>query len=601
MTNKLTLLPRAAGAAAAALLALAAGCGGSDDGGSAPPPAGPSPAAPPSSLGADGWASVAEAGGPYAVTGGQGADAAHTYVVTNRRQLIDALYGKDADPATATPDDTPKVILVQGRIDLNVDDANNPMAAEDYMKLCATSYTSFAAFMTDYKAAYDPNQWIRQTLDSDSKPRALPLTGAGGESTLEAQRVCFRNKQAARVVLRVGSNTSILGLGRDARLVHGNLRLGDVSTAGKDAAGYTVLVKNVKARNIVIRNIAFEDAYDLFPGWDPKDSFSISASEFGTGQCSKTYDAAADTGPHRCATRKGGRWNAEYDLISVLNASNVWIDHNTFSDGDRPDRLDPPVPSWTAPFNEPEQKVQHHDGAVDITMFGNLVTLSYNHFRDHDKSNLVGGSDTAARYSDGSSIVMSYGPDKLAVTMHHNRFENVVQRQPRARFGRIHVYNNVYSGQLKPVDASAAGPDYAWSVAWTIGTASKLYVENNVLDIAPGAAGDALPGAARLTFGDSLSSSTSNRDKCKAPAPAAAYPAADCDTYFFETGTLLNGTEVPAGTLLAAAQARGTGSNAPVKLLDAGYWVPAASYAYTAQTPQAAKEQVLAQAGAGKL
>ena len=198
-------------------------------------------------------------------------------------------------------------------------------------------------------------------------------------------------------------------------------------------------------------------------------------------------------------------------------------------------------------------------------------------------------------------IVASTGPDKFSVTMHHNRFENIVQRQPRARFGKVHVYNNLYGGQLKPVDTSLGGPDYAWSVAWTIGTASKLYVENNVLDIAPGAAGDTLPSAARLTFGDSLSSSTSNRDKCKAAAPAAAYPAADCDTYFFETGTLLNDTEVPAGTLLAAAQAKGTGSNAPVKVLDASYWVPSASYGYTAQTPQAAKSEVLAKAGAGKL
>lgn len=587
---------------AAVVAVLACGGGSSDSAAPVPPPA-PSPApAAPSSLGADGWATVALDGTPFSVTGGNAADAAHTYVVTNRRELIAALYGAQVDPSTAAPDNTAKRILVQGTIDLNVADDNTPMAAEAYMALCTTAYTSAAAFWVDYKAAYAPQAWLMQSLESDSRPPALPTTVAGGGLSLEGQRDCFSKAQARRIVLRVGSNTSLLGLGSNAKIVRGNLRLGDVAvSSSRDANGYAILSRNMPARNIVVRNISFEDSYDLFPAWDPKDSFSITSSEFGTGLCARAYDAGTGAGPHQCASRKGGRWNSEYDLISVLNATQVWIDHNRFSDGDRPDRLDPPVPTWPAPFNEREQKVQHHDGAVDVTLLGSQVTLSYNHFLNHDKTNLLGGTDTAAAYSDGTAIVARSGPDKLAVTMHHNHFENSVQRQPRVRFGKVHVYNNLYQGQLKPSDNSVTPPDYAWSVAWTIGTASKLYVEANVLEVALGAVGDTMPSAARLTFGDSLSSSVSNRDRCTAAAPGPAYAAADCDTYFFAGSTLLNGTLVAEGSLLAAAQARASSSTVAVRALDAGYWVPSASYGYTAQPVDNVKTEVLNNAGTGRL
>ncbi|WP_119157147.1 hypothetical protein [Caldimonas tepidiphila] len=585
----------------ACLAALLSACGGGGEAGDGPartPIAAKKVANPPSSLGADGWATVGADGGSYPVTGGEGADAKHVYVVKNRQQLVKALYGKVVDdPLAARPDNTRKIIYISGTVDLNVDDEGVPLTHEDYMRKCETSYASFAEFDAAYKAAYDPNLWIRQSLEADNRPPLLPFTDADGKLTLEGQRACFANEQARRVVLRVGSNTSILGLGSDARIMNGNLRLGDFSFgSGKDAAGRTLLAENIRAENIVIRNIAFEDSYDMFPGWDPKDSFSITASEFNTGSCRKVYDAVADTGPHKCPSRRGGRWNAEYDLISVLNATNVWIDRNTFSDGARPDKMDPPVPTWAAPFNVPEQKVQHHDGLVDVTMFGNRVTISYNQFRQHDKTHLIGGNDVAERFSDGNREVASYGPDKLAVTLHHNHYQDTVQRQPRGRFGKVHVYNNYYTGTLKPRSSSLPSPDYAWSVAWQIGTASKLYVENNMLEILPGAIGDALPTPSRLTMGDSVSSTTANRDRCV----AAGYSAADCDTYFQDIGTLLNGTALADGSLLAAAQGRAGGSTVLVRSLN-DYWKPGTSYAYTAQPTGAVKAEVLAKAGAGKL
>jgi pectate lyase len=88
----------------------------------------------------------------------------------------------------------------------------------------------------------------------------------------------------------------------------------------------------------------------------------------------------------------------------------------------------------------------------------------------------------------------------------------------------------------------------------------------------------------------------SNQTKCT----AAGYTAADCATYFYEAGTLYNDVALADGALLAAAQAKGTGSNAMVNKLDATYWVPGASYAYTAQAASAVKAEVLAKAGVGR-
>jgi pectate lyase len=596
----------------AAWVALAS-CGSNDDG-SAPTPA-PSPPAP-ASLGADGFATVAADGSAYTVRGGDAADAAHTYTVTDRAGLVAALYGKpDADLAADPPDDTPKTILVRGTINLDSDAAGQPASPDADLQACTGAFTSAAAFYAAYKLEYDPNLWIRQSLDADNKPPALPRLGAGGSPSLEGIRHCAQQRQAARIVLRVGSNTSLLGLGGDARIINGSLRLGDskvvagppdpvtgLPTPGPTdpVTGLALLEVFRPASNIVIRNIRFEDAYDAWPSWDPKDSFSIAAAELGTGQCAAVFDAAADTGPHQCPSRKGGRWNSEYDLIGIVNASQVWIDHNSFSDGARPDSLDPPVPEWAAPFNAPEQKVQHHDGAVDITNFAARITLSFNHFKDHDKTHLIGGSDTASRQAfvrNEVTTVVGNGPDRLAVTFHHNLYENATQRLPRVRFAQAHVFNNLFVGQAKPRSGSVPAATYAWSVGYTIGTASKLYVESNVYEISPGAPGDELPGAAKLIFGDTISSSVSNQNKCL----AAGYRAADCDTYFFETGTLLNSAPVPEGSLLAAAQAKGGGSNAVVKLLDATYWTPASSYAYGADDVAAVAAKVRQQAGAGRL
>lgn len=98
------------------------------------------------------------------------------------------------------------------------------------------------------------------------------------------------------------------------------------------------------------------------------------------------------------------------DAINMQDGSTcVWVDHNTFSDG--------------------------NDGAVDIKRASDFVTVSWNRFFDHDKSMLLG-------HSDGNG---SQDRGHLRVSYHHNWFDGSNQRHPRVRFGNpVHVYNNYY-------------------------------------------------------------------------------------------------------------------------------------------------------------
>jgi pectate lyase len=320
----------------------------------------------------DGWGA---AEGP--VTGGSGATGEHVYRVRTRSELAHALMAGTDVPAAATP----KVIFIDGAIDLSVDANNRALVEADYRDP--------AFSWDDYARAFDPATWGRQVV----------------EGPLEEARRRSAQRQQAVVVLQVGSNTSLIGIGSNALLKNGSL-----------------MVKH--AENVIIRNIAFEDAYDYFPQWDPKDNAH-------------------------------GEWNSEYDNVTLYGARRVWIDRCTFSDGARPDRGNRSL------FGRP---MQFHDGLLDIVRGSDLVTISYSHFRNHDKGLLIGNSDSRSD-DDGT----------LRVTMHHNWFENVKERSPRVRYGRVHLFNNLYTA-----DASA---DYAYGYSIGVGYRSQIIAENNVFEL----------------------------------------------------------------------------------------------------------------------
>ncbi len=226
----------------------------------------------------------------------------------------------------------------------------------------------------------------------------------------EADRLQAQKNQAAQVVVKVPANTTIIGE-PGAQFIGGNL----------------VIQKG----NVIVRNLYFETPYDDFPQWDPTDEST-------------------------------GNWNSQYDAISVQGASNVWLDHNTFDDGTHPDAQNGTY------FG---REYQHHDGDTDFTNGANNITVSDNIYRNHDKTMLIGNSDT--KTTDAG---------KLHVTVTHNLFENTVQRTPRVRYGEVQVVNNLYQN-----DGTSS---YKFKYAWGLGKNAQIAAQNNVLNIANASASD---------------------------------------------------------------------------------------------------------------
>jgi pectate lyase len=217
---------------------------------------------------------------------------------------------------------------------------------------------------------------------------------------LEDARVRSARNQGARVNINVGPNTTIVGLG------------------GNKMTGVNLLLTRVN--NVIIRNMRFEDANDCFPSWDPTDGAL-------------------------------GNWNSLYDTVTLSGATHVWVDHSNFSDGNNRDSAQPTY--LGRPY-------QGHDGALDIIRASDLVTVTNNWFFDHDKTMLIGSSNTV-----GADV------GKLRVTLHHNRWQNVGQRAPRVRFGQIDLYDNYFM----------ATDEDTYSYSWGVGVFASLYAENNFL------------------------------------------------------------------------------------------------------------------------
>jgi pectate lyase len=340
----------------------------------------------------DGWASSGAG-----TTGGSTAADDQVYVVRTRAELVAALNNGVYPPPSSTPSNAPKIIYVSGTIDANVDDANQPLGCTDYYR---NGFT-IEAFL----AAYDPATWGRVNPTGD----------------LETARLASAAAQQARVRIRVGSNTTIVGLGDDAVLRGVWLDIRRHSTAGGNPT------------NVIIRNITFLDTYDCFPQWSPTDGAQ-------------------------------GNWNAAYDSISLRDGDHIWIDHNRFADVTTADAT---LPVYFG------RLFQVHDGELDITNATDLVTVSWNHFLNHDKIMLIGSSDNAPA-----------DVGKLRVTLHHNLWEGTGQRTPRVRYGQVHIYNNLYC------IAANTGFQYAWGV----GVQSSIYAEENLFQVADGVTADSLLG-----------------------------------------------------------------------------------------------------------
>ena len=311
--------------------------------------------------------------------------------------------------------------------------------------------------------------------------------GVDPSGPLEQARVAAAALQAERTLQHVGSNVTLVGVGEDATVVGASLRIRDAS-------------------NVIVRNLTLRDAYDCFPQWDANDA--------------------------------GGNWNSAYDNLSVWTSTSVWVDHSTFDDGDHPPASLDEV--YGRPF-------EVHDGLLDVTHGSDLVTISYDHFDQHDKTDLIGSSD---------SRTQDRGQHR--VTWHHNRWTDIGQRAPRVRFGDVHVYNNLYE-QVRP-ELYAEGEFFQYYLG--AGRESSIVAENNAFALLDG-------------------------------ADPATVIAGWGGTQLRETGSLVNGSPVD---LLAAYNATATAPLSPDVR-----WNPADAYAYTLDDTATVAATVRAQAGAGVL
>jgi pectate lyase len=135
---------------------------------------------------------------------------------------------------------------------------------------------------------------------------------------------------------------------------------------------------------------------------------------YGSGDCSK--DPSYDSGVG-CSSGA--------DAITVQNsATHLWFDHCDISDGT--------------------------DGNLDITKGCDFVTVSWTKFHYTPRTDNSGSDSTGAsghRFSNlvgGSDSESSAG--KLNITWHHNWWaDGVMERMPRVRFGKNHLYNDLFT------------------------------------------------------------------------------------------------------------------------------------------------------------
>jgi pectate lyase len=247
-------------------------------------------------------------------------------------------------------------------------------------------------------------QLVNAMASGGSRPKIVKIIGTIDMS----EGVPFIDKadQDRRAEVRPPSNTTLIGAGPGAGLVNGRIDIIGVS-------------------NVIVRNLKIVAPCDIAPIFDPTDGAT-------------------------------GSWNAAYDAISIQGAEHIWIDRNTITDV--------PITDDTLPIENGKTK-QCHDGAVDITRGANYVSVTYNVFDRHDKTMLIGHSD-----SNTADI------GRLNITISNNVFTAITQRAPRVRFGQVHVFNNYHVG-------SKTAAQYPHSYSTGIGIGGQVISTANVFEI----------------------------------------------------------------------------------------------------------------------
>jgi len=105
-----------------------------------------------------------------------------------------------------------------------------------------------------------------------------------------------------------------------------------------------------------------------------------------------------------------------YAAVQIKEAAHhIWIDHCEFST----DRTH----GW-----------EYWGKDITITRESDYVTVSWNKFHDTNLSVLIGGGIEGHEADAG----------KLHVTLHHNFWYNITEREPSMNYGRVHMFNNYH-------------------------------------------------------------------------------------------------------------------------------------------------------------
>jgi pectate lyase len=220
------------------------------------------------------------------------------------------------------------------------------------------------------------------TGGGDSTPLTVS-SFAEAEAALAAYREAFEEGTEAALVLRY-TGTFDYSTITDVCAQHTKepqllelKEMNNVTFEGAPGSSANFGIHINRAKNVIVRNMTI----GLLPGGDGSDAITI----------------------------EGNGTNGDVE--------NVWIDHNELFSSTKDD---------CDGAGDTE-----FDGLIDIKKGARFITLSYNFLHDHQKTGLIGFSDSddTERY----------------VTFHHNRYENVVSRTPLQRFGYVHIFNNYYN------------------------------------------------------------------------------------------------------------------------------------------------------------
>lgn len=219
------------------------------------------------------------------------------------------------------------------------------------------------------------------TGGGDATP-VVVSTFAEAEAALDAYRSAFEDGTANALVLRYTGTFDFQTIS-DVCAQHTKepqtlevKEMENVTFEGAPGSSANFGIKINRAKNVIVRNMTI----GLLPGGGDSDAITI----------------------------EGNDTNGDVE--------DVWIDHNELFSSTKDD---------CEGAGDTE-----FDGLIDIKKGARRITVSYNYLHDHQKTGLLGSSDSddTERY----------------VTFHHNRYENVASRTPLHRFGYIHLFNNYY-------------------------------------------------------------------------------------------------------------------------------------------------------------